>query len=165
LFPQENQQCLISSAPMRLHHSDRDKRIYRESPMKVFVAENSSVIRERLREMLNSIPCVELAGETDNEAGAVQSICTIQPDVVILGFSSARENLDVLRGIRLQALTIKVIVMTNKVYSLYRSKCINSGADYFLDKSRDIGKLSSLLSCLADETTPENGLVAMRENE
>lgn len=133
--------------------------------MKVFVADSSSVIRERLREMLNSIPCVEVAGEADNVAGVMRSICTTQPDVMILGFSSARDNLEVLRRIRMQPLTIKVIVMTNKVYSLYRSKCISSGADHFLDKSRDIGKLSSLLSRLADETAPENRLVAIQGNE
>ena len=130
--------------------------------MRVFITEDSSVIRERLREMLDSIPYVELAGEADNEARAVRSICTIQPDVVILGFSSSRENLDVLRRIRMEPLSVRVIVMTNKVHSLYRKKCMDSGADYFLDKSRDIGVLSELLSSLADETEPDIGLAASR---
>jgi DNA-binding NarL/FixJ family response regulator len=133
--------------------------------MKIFISEDSPVILERLREMLESIPYVELAGEADNDDRAVRSICEIQPDVVILGFSSARENLDVLRRIKMRFLPITMIVMTNKVYSLYRNKCMDSGADYFLDKSRDIGKLSSLLSSLADETALENGFVAIKRNE
>ena len=95
--------------------------------MRIFIAEDSPVIRERLREMLNSIPYVELAGEADNEAESVRSICAIKPDVVILGFSSARENLEVLRSIRMQPLSVRVIVVTNKVHSLYRKKCMESG--------------------------------------
>jgi DNA-binding NarL/FixJ family response regulator len=162
LFPQQNQQRLIFSASMRLHYSDRDKRTYWELLMKVFITENSPVIRDRLSEMLDSIPYVELAGEADNEARAVRSICAIKPAVVILGFSSARDNLEVLRQIRMQSLSVRVIVMTNKVHSLYRKKCMDSGADYFLDKSRDIGVLSDLLSSLADETEPDIGLAASR---
>jgi DNA-binding NarL/FixJ family response regulator len=133
--------------------------------MKVFITENSPVIRERLTEMLDNIPYVELAGAADSDDRAVRSICEIRPDVVILGFSSARDNLDVLRRIRMQPLSVRVIVMTNRVHSLYRKKCMDLGADYFLDKSRDIGVLSNLLSSLADETATKNGLVAMRENE
>ncbi len=126
--------------------------------MKVFITENSPVIRERLTEMLDNIPHVELAGEADNDDRAVRNICEIQPDVVILGFSSARDNLDVLRRIRMQFLPVTMIVMTNKVYSSYRKKCMDSGADYFLDKSRDIGVLSDLLSGLAEQTAPKIGL-------
>jgi DNA-binding NarL/FixJ family response regulator len=119
--------------------------------MKVFITEDSPEIRKRLREMLNNIPNVELAGEADNEAEVVRSISTIQPDVVILSFSSARDNLDALRQIRMQSMFIWVIVITNNVHSLYRKLCIDLGTDYFLDKSRDIGVLSDLLSSLANE--------------
>lgn len=126
--------------------------------MKVYITESSPVIRERLREMLDSIPCVELAGEADNEAQVLRSICTIKPDVVILGFSSARDNLEVLRQIRMLPMPITVIVMSNRVHSLYRSKCMDSGTDYFLDKSRDIEVLSDLLSSLAEGTEPDIGL-------
>jgi len=128
--------------------------------MRVFITEDSPVIRDRLREMLDSIPFVELAGEADNEARAVRSICELQPDVVILGFSSARENLNVLLQIRMKLLPVRVIITTNRVHSLYRKKCMDSGADHFLDKSRDIDVLIELLSSLADEAEPETGLAA-----
>lgn len=119
--------------------------------MRVFVVEESAVIRERLRNMLESIPGVELAGEVDNEAEAVRSICTLLPDVVILDFMLASGNgLGVLRRISMQPLTIRVIVLTNDVYPQYRKKCMEAGADYFLDKSRDIDVLEKLLAGMAD---------------
>ena len=101
--------------------------------------------------MLESIPGVELAGEMDSEAEAVHSICTLRPDVVILDFMLTSGNgLGVLRGIRMQPLPIRVIVLTNDVYPQYRKKCMDAGADYFLDKSRDIEALGNLLSRLAE---------------
>jgi len=130
--------------------------------MKIFITENSPVIRERLTEMLKSIPNVELAGEADDAAKVVRGLNAIQPDVVILGFSSARDNLEVLRRIRLLPLSVTVIVMTNRVHSLYRNKCMDTGADYFLDKSRDIGVLNDLLYGLAEEFAPGAGQVASR---
>jgi DNA-binding NarL/FixJ family response regulator len=128
--------------------------------MRVLIFEDSSGIRERLREMLDSFHCVELVGEADCETRAVQSISVTKPDVVILCFSSARDNLEVLRRIRMQQLSVRVIVMTNEVNSLYRKKCVDLGADYFLDKSRDIGLLSELLCGLSDEVEPQTGQVS-----
>lgn len=128
--------------------------------------EDSAEIRERLRDMLESILHVELAGEADNENDAMRDICRIQPDAVILDFSSARGNsLSLMYRIKLQSLSIRVIVLTNNAYPQYRKKCMESGADYFLDKSRDIETLSSLLSSLADATEPEISLAAMQGNE
>jgi len=81
----------------------------------------------------------------------VRNICTIQPDVVILDFSLASGNgLGVLRRIGMQSLSIRVIVLTNDVYPQYRKKCMEAGADFFLDKSRDIEALGNLLSRLAE---------------
>lgn len=121
--------------------------------MRVFVAEGSAAIRERLRGMLERIPGVALVGEVDNEAEAARDICALHPDVVILDFSLASGNgLGLLRRIRMQRLPIWLIVLTNEVYPPYRKKCMDAGADYFLDKSRDTEMLCNLLSRLADET-------------
>lgn len=127
--------------------------------MKVLVIEDSYMIRERMRDLLKSIACVELVGEPDKKEEVERSICILQPDVVILGTSSVMDSLDMLLRIKMQPLSIKVIVMTNKIHSQYRKKCMDSGADYFLDKTRDIELLSSLLSGLAEGTPhPEPGL-------
>lgn len=131
--------------------------------MRVFVVENSAVIRERLRDMLNSIPDIKLVGEVDNETEAVRCICTLLPDVVILDFSLASGNgLGVLRRIRMQPISIRVIVLTNDAYPQYRKKCMDAGADYFLDKSRDIEALGNLLDKLADGSDLQPDAVQMR---
>lgn len=121
--------------------------------MKVFIVDDSAAIRERLRDMLERIPNVEFTGEADNENEALQKISRFRPDVVILDFSSAKGNsLSLMYRIKLQSLETRVIVLTNNVYPQYRKKCMEEGADYFMDKSRDIDELARLLSELANES-------------
>lgn len=118
--------------------------------MKTFIVEDSPVICERLRSMIASIPNIELVGETDNEDDAVREICRVCPDLVILDLILAKgSGMEVLRRVREQPLTSKVIVLTNHGYPQYQKKCLELGADYFMDKSREIEALSDLLISLA----------------
>lgn len=119
--------------------------------MKTFIVEDSLMIRERLRSMMASIPNIELVGETDNEIDAVQEIGRVCPDVVILDLVLANgSGMEVLRRIKGQPPASKVIVLTNHGYPQYQKKCMELGADYFMDKSREIETLSDLLVSLAD---------------
>ena len=124
--------------------------------MRVLIVEDSVVLRDRFREMLEKISGVERVDDADNEADAMQSISNMQPDVVILDFSTANGNSqNMIRWIRLQPLAIRVIVLTNSAYPQYRKKCMDLGVDYFMDKSRDIDVLGSLLIKLADEVNTD----------
>ena len=125
--------------------------------MKVFLVEDSLMIRERLRSMIASIPSIELVGEAGNEIDAVRGICRSCPDVVVLDLTLEKGNgMEVLRRAKEQALPGLVIVLTNYSYPQYLKKCMALGADYFLDKSREIEKLSELLVSLASGQHPHH---------
>lgn len=114
--------------------------------MKALIVEDSPEICERLHNMIDGIPGIELVGDADNENDAVRDICAIQPDLVILDLTLASgSGMEVLRRIKLQAFHCVTIVLTNYAYPQYRKKCMELGADYFLDKSWDIEMLSELL--------------------
>ena len=125
--------------------------------MKVFIVEHSAAIRESLRDMLQRIPNVEFAGEASNVGEAVLNIRQVNPDVVLLDYLSDRgNNLSLIFWIKSQSLARKVIVLSNNVYSQYRKNCMDSGADFFMDKSRDIDELGRLLFALAEEDATGN---------
>lgn len=118
--------------------------------MKALIVEDSPVIRDRLHNMIDGIQDIELVGDADNEADAVRCIYKTRPDLLILDLTLASgSGMEVLRQIKLQAFPGTVIVLTNYAYPQYRKKCMALGADYFLDKSRDIEMLSELLVRLA----------------
>lgn len=116
--------------------------------MKIFLVEDSQVVRERLRGTLACIPDIELVAEVDNEDDAIQGICAVLPDVVILDLTLVGgSGMEVLRRIRLQPLSMLVIVLTN--HPQYQKKCLELGANYFLDKTKEISVLEELLTQLA----------------
>ena len=118
--------------------------------MNVFLVEDSPAVCEGLRGMMAAIPDVVLVAEADNEDDAVQGICAHRPDTVILDLTLAKgSGIGVLRRIRSQPMTVQVIVLTNYNQPQYRKKCFDLGADYFLDKTKDISKLEALLPKLA----------------
>lgn len=131
--------------------------------MKALIVEDSPEICERLRNMIDGIPGIDLMSSVDNEDDAVRDICAMQPDLVILDLNLASgSGMDVLRRIKLQAYTGAVIVLTNYAYPQYRKKCLGLGADYFLDKSQEIEMLNELLSSLADKPYPHPQIIANR---
>jgi DNA-binding response OmpR family regulator len=43
-----------------------------------------------------------------------------------------------------------VIVLTNHAFSLYRCSCLEAGADSFLDKAHDYGRLVEILTAAVE---------------
>jgi DNA-binding NarL/FixJ family response regulator len=104
--------------------------------MKVFIADDSPILRERLKAMLSDLPEVEIAGQAHDTPEAIQSIKEMKPDVVILDIRMpGGSGIEVLQSIKKDRTDIKVIIFTNYPYPQYRKKCMELGADFFFAKS------------------------------
>ena len=104
--------------------------------MKVFIVEDSEVVRKNLQTMLSGISGVAVAGHAVGEAGAIECIDSLLPDVVILDLHLQHgSGLNVLLNIKKYHAATKVIVLTNYANESYISRCRQAGADYFFDKS------------------------------
>lgn len=69
--------------------------------MKVLIADDEPIAREILREYLESIPSVEIAGEATNGTEAVQRILDLDPDLVLLDQQMPEmDGLSVVRKLR-----------------------------------------------------------------
>jgi DNA-binding NarL/FixJ family response regulator len=127
-----------------------------ESPLRVFLVEDSPLFRERLTEKLESIGNVAVVGSADDEQTAVAALQTCKWDVAVLDLQLKHgSGLEVLR--RLQELGrpphTKVIVLTDHDFYLYRSKALEFGADMFFVKSREANLVIKLLRDLASKRT------------
>ncbi len=121
--------------------------------MKVFIADDSEVLRERLTNMLNDIGGIEIVGEAGNGAEAVGVIMKLQPDVVILDIRMPEGNgIHALQAIKKARPDIVVVMFTNYPYPQYRRKCIVAGADYFFDKSTEFEKVTETLKQLLQDS-------------
>jgi DNA-binding NarL/FixJ family response regulator len=115
-------------------------------PLKVFIADDSLIVRERLVMLLDELAGVEMVGQAENVAEAISVIPNLQPDAVILDIRMpGGSGIDVLRHIKQDGVGPIVIMLTNYPYPGYRQKCLNAGADYFLDKSSEFDQIPNLL--------------------
>jgi len=117
--------------------------------MKVFIADDSTVLRDRLIEMLSELPGLEIIGHAQAVPEACASIKNLNPDVVILDIRMpGGSGIDVLQDIKKDKQSPLVIILTNYPYPQYRKKCLELGADYFFDKSTEFEKVTELFKRL-----------------
>jgi len=113
---------------------------------RVFVVEDSEVIRKRLVSMLTGLAGVELIGHAESAADAIARILSQKPDVVVLDIKlTAGSGIEVLRTIKHRIPGVVVIMLTNYASAQYRSKCLEAGAEYFLDKTNEFEKLLPII--------------------
>jgi len=114
--------------------------------MRVFIADDSRVVVERLADLLQEVPGVQLVGRANDAPEAIHSIVKTNPDAVILDLQMpGGSGLDVLRSIRRSHPSVWVLICTNYPYPQYREECIAAGANYFLDKSAEFEKIPEIL--------------------
>jgi DNA-binding NarL/FixJ family response regulator len=114
--------------------------------MKVFIADDSRVVVERLADLLREVRGVQLVGRANDAREAILAIGKTNPDAVILDLQMpGGSGLEVLRSIRRSHPSVWVLICTNYPYPQYRQECVAAGADYFLDKSAEFEKIPEIL--------------------
>ena len=114
--------------------------------MRVLIVDDSTIVCRGLRQILSTVADVEIIGEVHDGSVAIQSIPGLEPDVVILDIRLfGASGIEVLKDIRSKKLPTHVIMLTNYSDPQYRQKCADLGADFFLDKSKESGKIPDLL--------------------
>ena len=124
------------------------------SPLKVLLVEDSAVLQERLRELLDHVPGVDLIAIVDSERAAVTILRSIRIDVLLLdlhlkqgtGFGILRATSDLQR----RAVTV---VLTNFALPEYQREASALGVRYFLDKAREFDRIPEVLREVAELPT------------
>jgi DNA-binding NarL/FixJ family response regulator len=125
-------------------------------PLSIFIADDSLIIRARLVTLLEDLVGVKLVGQADNGADAISAIWQLKPDVVILDIRMPiGSGFEVLQNIKQGQAAPIVIILTNYPYSVYRQKCLQAGADFFLDKSTEFDQIPALIEQF--KRGPESG--------
>lgn len=114
--------------------------------IKIFIVDDSLIVRERLVTMLDEVVGVEIAGQAESVAEAISAIRRLQPTMVILDIRiPGGSGIDVLQTIKQGEAAPVVIILTNYPYAGYRRKCLEAGADFFLDKSTEFDQIPALV--------------------
>ncbi len=127
--------------------------------MKVFVVEESAVIRQRLKRLLAEVPQLQVVGEAGDAHVALAAILEQRPDVVLLDIQIFNgKGIDVLQRLKQERVAPAVIILTDYPYPEYRQLCLAAGADFFLDRSTEFEQIVPALRQLSQQKAWYNGL-------
>lgn len=121
------------------------------APLRIFLVEDSAILRDRLEETFASWGKIEMAGHAETEAVAEAALRTQNWDVLVLDLQLLHgTGLGVLRSLKSHRRPgTVVIVLTNYAIPSYRTRSMELGADYFFDKANDFAKLETVFTELA----------------
>jgi two-component system, OmpR family, response regulator len=119
------------------------------SERRVLLIEDSAVLTRRLVDLLSEPGRVEVAAQAATQSEAVMRLQEGAFDVLVVDIELAEGNgVAVIRHARqlyppdAQPL---IVVLTNYASDFVREHCFAAGADYFLDKMRDIALLKAVV--------------------
>jgi len=119
----------------------------KHAPLRVFLVDDSELVRGRIRAELADIPDLQAIGCADTAADAVRDVLATHPDVVLLDLHLREGNgLDVLRALHAGAPEIDVYLCSNYANEPFRGMALRLGAREVFDKSTEFGRVKETLA-------------------
>jgi DNA-binding NarL/FixJ family response regulator len=115
--------------------------------IKVFLADDSLPIRQRIAGMLS--PASVIVGEAETPKDCIAGILATHPDVVVLDVQlEGGQGLEVLRAVRAADPRVAFVVFSNNSLPIYRQRYLAAGASRFLDKSSEFDQLAAAVDAV-----------------
>lgn len=119
----------------------------------VFIVDDHPIIREGLAQMINREPDLFVCGDAADMQGALQKICALKPDILIVDISlSGPDGLDLVKHLRTQDPSLPILILSMHDESIYAERALRAGANGYIMKQEATEKvLVALRRILARE--------------
>jgi CheY-like chemotaxis protein len=124
-------------------------------PLRILLVEDSPLLRGRLENMLSQHAAFKVTGLAAAEAEAIEKLDSVQYDAIVVDVElRPGSGIGVIRQARARNKDkdgghVWIIVLTNYDLPTVRERCMQAGADHFLDKMREIDQLIPILLGIA----------------
>ena len=107
---------------------------------RVAVVDDHPLFRERLCQLINNEPDMEVCGEAEGAEQALRLIRTAMPDLAIVDVAlKASSGLELIRSIKALSISVPVLVLSMHEESLYADRALRAGASGYITKSQEAG--------------------------
>jgi two-component system, NarL family, response regulator DevR len=121
---------------------------------KIFIVEDSPILRQRVEQLVNSLPDTLLVGHATSAREAIAAILREKPDVVLLDLClEGSSGFDVLRSLHELEPGIDVYMLSNFASEPYRRHAKRLGARDFFDKSSEFERVRDVIARRATAAT------------
>jgi DNA-binding NarL/FixJ family response regulator len=120
--------------------------------IRVFIVEDSALVRQRLVETLTALSYVKFVGHAAGVREALEWIPLARPQVVLLDLGLPDgSGLQVLKAMQSMSPQPAAIIFTNYATASLRQRCLAAGARAFLDKSHEFHRIPAVIAEVAHQ--------------
>lgn len=106
------------------------------NPARILIVDDHPMVRQGLMDAISEEPDLEVCGQASDTRGALRALKQCRPDLIILdiSFPAGPDGLDLIKDIRYQGATPKILVFSMHDETLYAERVLRAGAQGFLNK-------------------------------
>lgn len=118
---------------------------------RVVVVDDHPLFRERLCQLVNDEPDMEVCGEAQGAEQALTLIRSARPDLAVVDIAlKSSSGLELIRSFKAFSITLPVLVLSMHEDSVYADRALLAGASGYITKSREAAEiLMAMRSVLA----------------
>ena len=103
--------------------------------IKVFIADDHTLIREGIKNLIDNVPDIKLVGETSNPYEIIDQCQKTNADIIILDLSMpGKSGLDVLKDIKAVIPKLKVLIMSMMPEEQFAKRTLKAGASGYITR-------------------------------
>ena len=131
--------------------------------LRVFLAEDQTILRESLKSLIESRPDLEVVGEAGDGAEAVRQVRSLRPDIVVMDVSMPlMDGVQATLEIKRVCPEVKVLVLTVHETKAHIRRVLQAGASGYVVKRSAAEELIQALHAVAAEGVYLDPIVASR---
>ena len=133
------------------------------SPIRVALVDDHSLVRDGIKALLSVMAPLEVVGEAENGADAIEMVGRCQPDLLLVDIGLKDVNgLELTRLLRSQYPALKVLVLSMYDNYEYVSESVRSGASGYVLKNAPSREIIAAIEAIASGGTFYSAEIAQR---
>jgi DNA-binding NarL/FixJ family response regulator len=118
---------------------------------RIAVVDDHPLFRERLCQLINNEPDMEVCGEAESAEQALRLVRSARPDLAVVDIAlKASSGLELIRSVKALSIGVPVLVLSMHEQSVYADRALRAGANGYITKSQEAAEvLMAMRSVLA----------------
>ncbi|MGZ7457848.1 response regulator [Pseudomonas sp. Ma2-10] len=132
-------------------------------PIRVALVDDHALVRDGIKALLAVMPPLEVVGEAESGADAIEMVGRCQPDLLLVDISLRDMNgLELTRVLRNQYPSLKVLVLSMYDNNEYVSESVRAGASGYVLKNSPSREIIAAIEAIASGGTFYSAEIAQR---
>ncbi|MBC8873604.1 MAG: response regulator transcription factor [Planctomycetes bacterium] len=121
---------------------------------RVLIVDDHELLRNGMRLMIGNEPDLEICGEAEDEAQAMQQVHQSRPNLAIVDIGLKSGNgIELIKRIKAHAASVRIVVSSMYDERLYGERALRAGADGYVNKQDPARTIIAAIRCVLEGKT------------